>query len=445
MCDYNSLCGQDADPSEVDPDIVGIGVIISFVASSVITFLTVVGAYCLGWIHPEMMNDVDEVVIGTLHRNKTRFDNEDDSVAKNRFRAFEKYILTLSDQQLVTGLSIQIAAYVNACNVSVASYTIIQALAWFSCTTHLSALTITNGYLREHPKARIWRTIGMIITLVLLFIGVIIPTTPSWGGDDDYVYCALSDFVPTTDGLVIFNAFTINLFLFINFADQFTNIYATCECSNAIRWLMKRIWSVEIPGDDHIKELWAKIHQEPATTPGIRDVHFQLIIICVLRDLMDSFLWKLFWVLFGNVFGIVQIARLREGLGDIAEANAWGFGQVVPLLLLALPIFGAVDTYFEGRQTHTDQDRNERGSLPDQSRNSTNQIEPRQGTDSTPIEMTAALPSPGNRLAHDALLGGDPARIVLGLSTPVHTLGGNHGFNSWRPPWPGRWETFSQT
>jgi hypothetical protein len=56
-------------------------------------------------------------------------------------KAFETFILTLSDQQLVTGLAILIAGFLK-CDISIYLFNNVWAFAWFSCTTHLATLTV---------------------------------------------------------------------------------------------------------------------------------------------------------------------------------------------------------------------------------------------------------------------------------------------------------------
>ncbi|KAG9508148.1 hypothetical protein J7337_001711 [Fusarium musae] len=59
-----------------------------------------------------------------------------------------------------------------------------------------------------------------------------------------------------------------------------------------------------------------------------------------------SFAWRLFWLWSGNVYGIVTIFTSRAiTTGMSGNPNKMGFGQVVPLTLLALPIFAAMESH----------------------------------------------------------------------------------------------------
>ncbi|KAF5690173.1 hypothetical protein FDENT_4063 [Fusarium denticulatum] len=57
-----------------------------------------------------------------------------------------------------------------------------------------------------------------------------------------------------------------------------------------------------------------------------------------------SFVWRLFWLWSGNIYGIVTIFVSRAvTTGMSGNPNKMGFGQVVPLTLLALPILVAME------------------------------------------------------------------------------------------------------
>jgi hypothetical protein len=59
-----------------------------------------------------------------------------------------------------------------------------------------------------------------------------------------------------------------------------------------------------------------------------------------------SFMWRLLWLWSGNVYGIVTVLNSRsERTGLSGDPDHWGFGQVVPLALLALPIFAAMESH----------------------------------------------------------------------------------------------------
>ncbi|KAJ0141451.1 Uncharacterized protein HZ326_15661 [Fusarium oxysporum f. sp. albedinis] len=64
-----------------------------------------------------------------------------------------------------------------------------------------------------------------------------------------------------------------------------------------------------------------------------------------------SFVWRLFWLWSGNVYGIVTIFVSRAvTTGMSGNPNNMGFGQIVPLALLALPILVAMESHADYKQ-----------------------------------------------------------------------------------------------
>ena len=101
-----------------------------------------------------------------------------------RSKALERFLLALSDQQLVTGLEVLMAGYLNPCSRSLYHFRIITTLGWFSSTTHLSTLAVLRAYLVDHPRSRDWRVIAMLYVFDLLVASQII------------TYSAQSNFLP---------------------------------------------------------------------------------------------------------------------------------------------------------------------------------------------------------------------------------------------------------
>ena len=73
-------------------------------------------------------------------------------------------------------------------------------------------------------------------------------------------------------------------------------------------------------------------------------------------DLYSSFLAPLLWVFLNLVWGSLQLLIPRTALaksGVIAEENTFGFGQIIPLTLLALPLVAIIEAYYGPSNTPT--------------------------------------------------------------------------------------------
>ncbi len=101
-------------------------------------------------------------------------DDKSRDARERRSKGLGKFILALSDQQLVTGLAVLIAGFVSPCSMSIYHFNIIAALGWFSSTTHLSTLAVLRIYFIEHPRLRNWRVVAMLFVLMLLIIARVV-------------------------------------------------------------------------------------------------------------------------------------------------------------------------------------------------------------------------------------------------------------------------------
>ncbi|KAK1701357.1 hypothetical protein BDP55DRAFT_736501 [Colletotrichum godetiae] len=89
-------------------------------------------------------------------------------------RCFSMCIIAMCDVQIVTGMSILIGGFV--CldeRLSALHWQIITYLAWFSCVTHLSGLTILRRYFQTHPREKSLRVTLMFVLLVILIVAIV--------------------------------------------------------------------------------------------------------------------------------------------------------------------------------------------------------------------------------------------------------------------------------
>lgn len=73
----------------------------------------------------------------------------------------------------MTGIAILVSAYASLDNcLSLYHWKLAVDLAWFSSTTHLSALTLLRNHFNNHPGQRSVRLVFMGCMLVLLFVAI---------------------------------------------------------------------------------------------------------------------------------------------------------------------------------------------------------------------------------------------------------------------------------
>ena len=318
-----------------------------------------------------------------------------DRARNRRSKGLERFILTLSDQQLVTGLAVLIAAYINLRTRSMYHYRIIVALAWFSSTTHLSTLAVLRVYFTDHPKIRNWRVVAMVAVLGLL---VVAQFTSSLGADASIpsgcIFQTLpgSDFsnnsdnstsisnstanspISTLDPLSITQLLLILIFLAASYSNRICPLYSHDPDWAVQYWLVDTIMEKLGMGSrfDNIEKIIIASSHCSRTEQGtilrsIRDrrrlanhLNFLMTnrpgrlaqilseISFINREIGNTFLSELLTLTFGVTYGIAQVVVARENCppaGLVGDQNAMGFGQLVPLLLMALPVLAAGEVY----------------------------------------------------------------------------------------------------
>lgn len=66
----------------------------------------------------------------------------------------------------------------------------------------------------------------------------------------------------------------------------------------------------------------------------------------VFYECQESFLWRILWLLSANVYGLTDVFNSRSNRRDIRGRDSMGYGQIVPLVLLILPVFAAMQSVY---------------------------------------------------------------------------------------------------
>lgn len=391
----------------------------SFLATAVLTFIAIVVGYLSDSLPDTSLNQLDRACIikfssirwrpwvkdgpisVLLRRSMTTamgvmgwgsavadHDNglEDDDISidarQRRSRGLGKFILALSDQQLVTGLAVLIAGFVSPCSMSMYHFNIIAALGWFSSTTHLSTLAVLRVYFIEHPRLRNWRVVAMLFVLALLITAQVV-TGASTLDNSLPVRCAFTQSSSST--LTLVDPITIAaiiVFLVGTYSDRIVRLYILDP-----EWSLQA-WSVDVvvmvlknwlrlgkrqqyTGRELVKiviettnktkaeqgVLWRRLNERRRYKRYYSMLRSQRSVLprrmrlirMMMTEIKYSFLGDLFTLQFGVVLGITQviISRINEpSAGLEGSQNDINFGQLVPLLLLLLPLLTVGEVYF---------------------------------------------------------------------------------------------------
>ena len=331
-----------------DPDISGIGVILAFTLSAYLSFALVLAAYTTGFVHPSLLNAVDRDIFHIRAYNpQTR--------SPVIHTALSKAILAMGDQQIVTGIAILGAGFqgLRAGSISVYHYQIVLYLAWMSSSVHLSALTILGAELRGNPGLMAWRLAGMLVLLVLLAVALVPTISNDWGlqrwegmlaGRSGWGIAARcfwgrlwGDGV-NSDSVLGFVILGVSYVWKVGalfpraggWWNRFVLFPVERMATKGVVWLARRY-------REHPRWYWLWSFRAAVTA---------VLPLFALLSSLASFAASIWLSVLGLVFGTMQVAIPREQnlWYTSGKEDEWGFGQLVPLILLVQPV-GAVSEH----------------------------------------------------------------------------------------------------
>ncbi|CAM1500759.1 Fc.00g099210.m01.CDS01 [Cosmosporella sp. VM-42] len=187
-----------------DADIAGLGVLIGFLFTAVLAFDILIVAYATYSIPLRLINEVDAVMARVLrkwwryirdklHLSRLQGRTMGTDKRDDRIKTFTTFLLSLSDQILVSEVAILVAAFVGFREITVYSINIIIALGCLASTVHLATLPLLIERLTKHKNAKAMRVIIMVIGSGMLIFFLIIQLSSSWY-ESVYLQCGVMDF-----------------------------------------------------------------------------------------------------------------------------------------------------------------------------------------------------------------------------------------------------------
>lgn len=118
--------------------------ILAFIISAWMSGLIAAIAYIFNLVPEELLGNYDRVFLRRTAAGSLRWR-----------KIITRAIVTLSDQQIVTGLAVLIAAYSQLDSISIYHWFIATYLAWISSAVHLTSLTYLRSWLERYPAVRV--------------------------------------------------------------------------------------------------------------------------------------------------------------------------------------------------------------------------------------------------------------------------------------------------
>ena len=344
--------------AEPDSDIAGIGVILAFLISAYMTFAAVLLAYITGMVENQLLGMVDR----RLFRIKSRIQRHPRTQT-----ALRKFVLTLSDQQIVTGIAIMAAGLRGLAKgkMSTYHYQIVLYLAWLSSSVHLSAISLLTPYLSKYNGLRTWRLIGMLTLFFMLLVGLVPTISDNWGTVNKNFDFSSENVQPTgwgvpaacfwgrTYGNGVNNDAPLGYAILV-----ISYVWKVGELFVAPQKLYHAV--VHIPVRIIMEKPLCTIARQYARRQQRRyllmfRVYLMLCLpLLTALETLVSFSAALWLSILGLVFGTLQIVIPRnQNLTTTADQEEkWGFGQLVPLILLIQPLGALTEDLGVRHDTH---------------------------------------------------------------------------------------------
>lgn len=361
------------------------------------TAMTQMDSYVLERIFPRFRmlrsrsQSVAQKLFGTLsNRGPVGVEGNISEAREKRRQSLERFILTLSDQQLATGLAVMVAGLARRCSMSIYHFNIVSSLAWLSSTTHLATLGMLREYFAENTSVRNWRITGMVALL-----GLLLYSQPIMFSQKDIslpLQCVLgypSLYVDYSDIIVLIKTMG---FLITVYTRRIMRLFVA-DPDWSISWWVVRVLVRVLPGGQRQLSP-ARPFEEALSTLDIiergkiiraerelRSVRqhqkflhinrksrfrsYSHALIFVIEESSFSYLSQFFTLWFDFIYSVDQTIIFRlspPAQGVSGDQNTMGFGQLVPLFLLVLPCFTVFELYFgknyafcdiHGFQTHS--------------------------------------------------------------------------------------------
>ncbi|TDZ28886.1 hypothetical protein C8035_v003845 [Colletotrichum spinosum] len=332
-----------------NPDISGRGVTIAFLASAYLVLATILVAYWLGALPDGLVREVDHRLLFARRKR----------LGKAWTAFFEEVVLVFSDQQLITGLAILVAGYVQllGANLSAYHWNSVIYLAWLSSTVHLMSLSVLRTRLRRSLVLRTIRLGVMLLLLVLLLVALIPTTKDSWAAIGLYTStldpgvparCLFGDALasaPLEQEIMDRDSWISYLSLLGGFAWKATQLF-----DRPRSWL--RHWGrarVECFLERRARAVTRR-RQSRTRRAKFAFIAIIYVVFVASMEFLESFFFTIYVLGLALGWGSYKLLVFREfevGPDVRAAESELGFGQILPLLLLVQPAFTAVDIYFQ--------------------------------------------------------------------------------------------------
>jgi len=278
---------------------------------------------------------------------KLRFKNE--ANRQRWMRVLDRFTLSLSDQQLITGTAILIIGYIKLpYAISLYHFSLITNLAMFSCSAHLASVLSLRRYFQRNPQVAWLRVFLMVAFAILLSVSLCI-FGAHWGTRNDSTgevtvilrrpAICIQGIQGQTTQLTLRRGLggILAIYLAICYWAAFSYVFPNAEVFFT-KWLLtKPLEAIERCFSRH------DIHE--------RFMHWRPCFPALSLSHILQILWWIASLALSASLRVWGFDESRAGRLEGSE-NDWSAGQILSLLLIFLPVLSAVEIYFGGSSAH---------------------------------------------------------------------------------------------
>ncbi|KAF3806834.1 hypothetical protein GCG54_00007084 [Colletotrichum gloeosporioides] len=323
-------------------------------------------AYIFDWLSGSIdSNSIDEAFRQNLRWFFSCYDDHsspEDVTRLKRIRAFEPFMLGMSDQQLTTGVTLTIVTMFMTFNnnlsekFSVFSFQIATRLGYFSCIVHICTISLLREHFDGYESLRTFRVCVVAVLPVLLIICMTISESVTFRFNRHIsVKCAKQLFkfidpdrphyVALSDEVVVLLIQTVLvLVIVLGYSRRFLELYhkdARADYHYWSRWSLQRLLGELAENNSRPRWNHCLSLEELRISKDDPTVDRWILALDIWTELIStSFLWEIIWLGFYFVFGMGNFWKfyLDTDLTHRMDAN---FGQVILLILVCILFLSA--------------------------------------------------------------------------------------------------------
>lgn len=268
-------------------------------------------------------------------------------------------MIAVSDQILVSEISVLVAAFSRISDLTVYSANVVTSLALLASSVHLATMPVLKEYNSSNRFVTFSKLVLIVAACILLVVLLVFQTSATWS-DCAYFKCAIRAFegpANVQDGI---NSYLVPLLVIYVHYEAIKTFFLPSRkrhddsslAASLDRPSRRRQQSALSIGNDStpatadnaksVRRLDMYEHYANQKTRKSNKrmlVPFNLGASWSFEEYSDSFTFRILWLGSSCAYGITDVFLVRSNaIGMDGDPNEWGFGQIVPLVLLLLPL-----------------------------------------------------------------------------------------------------------